>query len=172
MKTKRPILALAAVGILLASGLSATTLMKMSTGEMTLDADTIVIGTCVSAETARVGGRLVTLIEVSVDETLKGTAASGLTMIVPGGIDHDRPVPVAVTVPGAPTVFPNENVLLFLGHSAAVVGAYDVVGFSQGVYEVVEDTTGNKLAAQGRFNGSNGASLNELKAEIQQALGQ
>lgn len=172
MKTKISVLALAAAGVLLANGLGATTLMHMSTGEMAAEADTIVIGTCISARSQRAGNALVTVVEISIDESLKGGASSIVRIVIPGGIDASRPVPVAVTVPGAPSVFQDEDVLVFLNRSALVAGAYDVVGFSQGIYQVVEDVFGNRVAAQGRFNGANGYSLDEMKAEIQQAVGQ
>lgn len=172
MKCRLKNLALSVLGLLLVGSAGATTLMQMSPGDMAVSADAIVIGNCVSAESRRADGSVMTVVEISVDEMLKGDSVSRVSMVIPGGIDTSRPVPVAVIFPGAPSVVRDEKVLLFLNESKVVSGAYDVVGFSQGVYEVVEDSTGNQLVAQGRFSGDNGESLEAMKAEIRQALGE
>lgn len=170
MKYKTKLLGLGIAGLLWAFSVNATTLLKMSPEEMAKDADVIVLGSCISAATERANGQLVTVVKIAVDESLKGSSAATLNMAIPGGIDTSRAIPVAVTVPGAPSVYADENVLLYLKHSAVVAGAYDVVGFSQGVYEVVVNASGQKMVAQGRFMGTNAEPLEKKRAEIEQAL--
>lgn len=148
----------------------ATTMKKMNEAEMATAASTIVLGHCRSATSQWVGGTLMTSVTVEVSETLKGAAANEITLVIPGGIDASRAVPVAVTFPGAPTVFQNEEVLLFLSDSAAIQGAHEVVGFAQGKFTVVETSTGKKVAAQGSFKGNNGKALGVMKNEIRKAL--
>lgn len=172
MKSRWRRIALTVLGLILVGSAGATTLMQMSPSDMAVQADTIVIGNCVGAESQRADGSVMTVVEIDVLETLKGASATQVQMVIPGGIDASRPVPVAIIFPGAPSVVRDEKVLLFLNESNVVPGAYDIIGFSQGIYEVVEDSAGNQLVAQGRFSGDNGESLDAMKAEIQQALGE
>jgi hypothetical protein len=87
---------------------------------------------------------LVTFVTVSVTETLKGEPLSSVTVAIPGGIDANRRFPVAVTYPGAPSLGPDEEVLLFLVNGQDVSGAFAVAGFSQGKFSVVQDAAGVK----------------------------
>jgi hypothetical protein len=111
---------------------------------MTQMADVIVVGRAVERETRWVGRDLVTFVTVAVAEALKGDPGATVTVSVPGGIDASRKFKVAVTYPGAPSIAPNEEVVLFLVDGQDVAGAFSVAGFSQGKYAVVEDAGGVK----------------------------
>ena len=157
-----------AAAILLITGLAgATSLVRLDDAEMAVKSDTIVVGRCASAATRWVGGTLVTLINVEVSETMKGAAARQITLVIPGGVDTDREVPISVIFPGAPSVVRNETVLLYLSESTLVGGGYDITGFNQGKYSVVE-VAGEQLVTRG--GGAAAVSLNEKRGQIASAL--
>lgn len=146
----------------------ATTLVRMDSAQMAQQADAIVLGRCLAAESQWVGKSLVTTVRVGVGEALKGLAADEITLVIPGGVDASGPVPLAVTFPGAPVVYRNEDVLLFLQDSNLVPGGYDVVGFNQGKFSVLEDPSGSKMLSQGTSSVS--VPLDQMKGEIASAL--
>ena len=62
------------------------------------------------------GRNLFTLVNIAVDDTLKGDQGS-ITVALPGGVDAARKFPIAMTYPGAPRIFPDEEVFLFLSRA-------------------------------------------------------
>jgi hypothetical protein len=138
-----------ALGLLLASGLAAslgaTTLVRMSEQEMASKADLIVRGTCTHLESARLDHHLVTMVTVSVGDTLKGAPGGSVTVVVPGGVDLNRPIPIAETWPGAPRFADHQEVFLFLTRRPDVAGGYSVMGYSQGAFAVVSAADGSKM---------------------------
>lgn len=143
----RRLLALFALAVLV-PGVWATTALKLSTQEMVDQAEVIAIGRYVDARSQWVEGTLVTLVTLSVGETLKGPEGSFLTVALPGGIDASRAVPVAVTWPGAPTIMPSEEVFVFLNADQTVGGGMTIVGFSQGKFSVASDAKGRKYVTR------------------------
>ena len=97
-------------------------------------ADLVVVGECVGSRSAWVddGRRLVTLAAFSVNETLKGEELGTVTVVLPGGTDADRKVPVTMSYPGAPTLRPREQALLFLSRQTQVEGGYAIAGSAHG----------------------------------------
>jgi len=126
----------------------ATTAVERTEGELIQEAQVIVTGRCVSLQPTWIDRDLVTLATIEVTETLKGAPVSQVTVVLPGGIDTNRPVPVAMTFPAAPEIFMAENVLLFLVAEDRVQNGYAVAGFSQGKLTVVEDPKGKRVATQ------------------------
>lgn len=164
---RAPFLTALVTAILLIAGLaSATTLVHLDDREMAAQSDAIVIGRCASATTQWVRGTLVTLINVELAESLKGLAEGELTLVIPGGVDMDREVPVSVFYPGAPSVIRDERVLLYLTDSALVAGAYDITGFNQGKYTIVE-SAGGQMVGRG---GGDAVPLDLKRAQIEAAL--
>jgi hypothetical protein len=137
-----------AAGALVATSLGATTVVDKSHDTMAREAALIATGQCTQLASAWIGRELVTVATVKVTERLKGLSASEIQVIVPGGIDVNRPYPVAVNVPGAPHFLPQENVLLFLSDEARVPNGYAIVGFSQGKFSLVEGPGGEKVLRQ------------------------
>ena len=155
----------------------ATTLVPTSEAEMIQRADAIVLGRCVDARSAWVGRQLVTRYTIATREVLKGAPQSSYTVVVPGGIDASRRVPVAMTYPGAPRFLLQEEVLLFLdGSRGKARGGHGVVGFSQGKYAVFQDDQGRFLAAPGMAPPSparaaaGAVTLDELRERIRREL--
>jgi len=126
----------------------ATTAVERTEGDLIQEAVVIVTGRCVGLKPTWIDRDLVTLATIEVTETLKGNPVSQVTVVLPGGIDTNRPVPVAMTFPAAPEIFMAENVLLFLTAEDRVQNGYAVAGFSQGKFTVVEDAQGKSVATQ------------------------
>ena len=141
-----------ALGLLVAAlavpALQATTAVERTETDLIQEAEIIVVGRVAEVRSTWVDNDLVTLATVSVSETLKGAPESQVTVVLPGGIDLNRKIPIAMTFPAAPELMKQENVLLFLTAEGRVVGGYSVVGFSQGKFTVVENAQGEKVATQ------------------------
>ena len=175
----------AAIGLLVATlavpALWATTAVERTENEMVQEAAIIVTGHCTHLQSQWVGKALVTLATIQVSEVLKGDAGSQVTVVLPGGIDSNRRIPIAMSYPAAPEIFQQENVLLFLNPEDLVAGAYSIVGFSQGKFSLAV-AGGKKVATQDlsglNLQGHNGSlrrgqgkaiQLDELRARIRQA---
>lgn len=122
----------------------ATTTRHLTNQDLVTEADVVVIGECVNVTTRWVDRMLVTDATIRIAENLKGTSGS-LTLILPGGIDSNRPVPVMMSYPGAPQITLGEEVFLFLEDETTTLGGYTVVGFSQGKFSIVNDAQGRKV---------------------------
>jgi len=175
----------AAIGLLVATlavpALWATTAVERTENDMVQEAAVIVTGHCTHLQSQWVGRTLVTLATIQVSEALKGDAGSQVTVVLPGGVDSNRRIPVAMSYPAAPEIFQQENVLLFLTSEDLVAGGYSIVGFSQGKFSLAENAQGKKVATQdlnglslqgrsGSLRRSQGKTiqLDELRARIRQ----
>lgn len=170
--------------LVLSASLSATTIEPMS-GEQLIDrAQIILVGECTEMRSEWFGRSLVTLFTVSVSEVIKGEAPVEVTVAVPGGFDTSGPVPIAVTFPGAPTLAPGEDLLLFLdtvedatafasGKSQNNVGGnfLNIVGFSQGAFPVVQEDD-QAFVAQSRSSLQGALPLAVVKAQIEKHITQ
>jgi hypothetical protein len=121
--------ALAAPSIALATSVG----KQLDLMEIADEADAIVAGTVVGSEARRVDGSMYTFVSISVDETLKGSTGGTVTVAVPGGPFTSGRFKLAEVVAGAPLLAVDTEQLLFLDDNAAM-GAYSVVGFSQGAF--------------------------------------
>lgn len=122
--------------------------VALSVQDLVNQSDVIAIGNCVETKTIWVDRSLVTLATVSVSENLKGTEGSTITVALPGGVDANRKIPVAMSYPGAPQITPGENVFLFLTATGEVAGSYTVAGFSQGKFSIITDEDGQQVVSR------------------------
>src|SRR5688572_18397948 len=130
-----------------ASSALATTAIQLSDAALTQQSELIVVGRVENVRSAWIDRILVTLAEVQVEETLKGAVPSGkITVTLPGGMDLNRDVPIAMSYAGAPQLAPGERVFLFLVGEELVAGSYSVVGFSQGKFTIVENGGAQKVS--------------------------
>lgn len=137
------------MGVEPSSGQEATALaLGLSVEEMTAGASLIVMGKCIGTRSQWSDRNLVTLATMLVEESLKGAAANEVTVVLPGGIDFNRPVPIATTYPGAPQISLDERAFLFLTDEDKIPGSYAVMGFAQGKYSVVEDDAGEPVVTR------------------------
>ena len=125
-----------------------TLAVALSLQDMVNQADVIAIGNCVEIKSVWVDRSLVTLATVSITENLKGGEASTITVELPGGVDANRKIPIAMTYPGAPSLTPGENAFLFLTATGEVGGSYNVAGFSQGKFSILTDEDGEQMVSR------------------------
>lgn len=125
-----------------------TLAVALSLEDMVHQSDVIAIGNCVDIKSVWTDGTLVTLATVTVGESLKGTESGTLTVVLPGGADANRKIPVAVSYPGAPRLTPGEDVFLFLTSDPDFGGGYTVAGFSQGKFSIVNDEDGQPVVSR------------------------
>jgi hypothetical protein len=143
--------------VLTAAPAGATTLLRLDDDQLVDQSSHVVTGTCDTVRTEWRSGMLVRLATIRIDGVLKGEAVSEVTVVMPGGVDLDREVPVAVIVPGTPTLARGERVLLFLepaafgfgiGNLTTPLGATPelaVTGFSQGKFSIFEGADGKPM---------------------------
>lgn len=120
----------------------------LSIKDMVDRSDLIALGSCVETKSVWAGRTLVTLATISLAETLKGGEAGTITVALPGGIDANRKVPIAMSYPGAPRITPGEDVFLFLTTDSEAAGNYTVTGFSQGKFSIVKDEEGKQIVTR------------------------
>ena len=159
-----------------------TLAVALSLEDMVDQSDVIAIGSVQGTRSAWVDGTLVTLATVSVNETLKGAEAGDLTVVLPGGIDANRQVPVAVSYPGAPRMTPGEDVFLFLNSDVDYGLGYNVAGFAQGKFSIVSDEDGEPVVSRDltrmtlksnngvRRGGANAIPLDSFKDQVKARL--
>ncbi len=144
-----------------ALGTPDTTLaVALSLEDMVNQSDVIAIGSVQDTRSVWVDRSLVTMATVSLSETIKGTESGSLTVVLPGGIDVNRKIPIAMSYPGAPRLTPGENVFLFLTADTELANSYAVAGFSQGKFSIVNDEDGVPVVSRDLTNlklqGNNG----------------
>lgn len=109
----------------------AATFVATSVEEMARTSEVVVRGRVLdTASRATASGRVLTEVEVEVDDAWKGQAAPTVRLVVPGG----RAGKVALKVDAAPTFEPGEEVVLFLARAGA---SWRVNGHALGKYRVV-----------------------------------
>lgn len=170
--------AIVATALLPAGAAHATVVEPLSERQLAERADRIVVGRCIATESRWLDRVLVTAVTVEVTDTLKGDAAERVTLLLPGGIDFDRPVPVQMTFPGAPRVVPGEELFLFLSSAedldrGAFERPYRVTGYAQGKLEIARDAGGRPVVRRtGQTSRSSAAvPLAEYQATIRGFLG-
>jgi len=153
---------------------SATTSGTADLAELAAQADLIVDAVATESASFWIDGTLLTRVHLEVYEVVKGRPTSTMTLLLPGGVDLDREIPIAVRWPGAPEVGIGERTLLFLRRSSGgrPKGGdpyYSIVGFSQGKLSIQDE--GGDLLVVDPSNASGGTrSLTSVEAEIRRTL--
>lgn len=179
-RTGRVVLSLAVV-LAAVPAVWGTTAVERTESDMIQESALIVTGHCTHLQSQWAGRTLVTLATVQVTEALKGSPGSTVTVVLPGGVDSNRKIPVAMSYPAAPQIYQQEDVLLFLVPEDLVAGGYSIVGFSQGKFTLAEGPQGKKVATQDlsvlNLQGRNGSlrrgaaktlQIDELRQRIRQ----
>lgn len=125
-----------------------TTVKRLTDEELVGQADAIVVGQCIGVKSEWLDRILITRVTIQVSETLKGPSAETISVVLPGGIDANRKFPVSMTYAGAPKIYLQENVFLFLSREEQLTDAYTVTGFSQGKYSIVSLPDGTQAVAR------------------------
>jgi hypothetical protein len=143
----------------------------------------ILAGQCLQTQSTWVGRTLYTEATVSVSDTIKGEQLPTVKILLPGGADPRRRIPVAMTFPGAPVMTKNSNYLLFLRNSETMPGSFSVMGYAQGQFSIFKSADGEEMVASSparitQMNSAHGVvrgtgqmiRLSEVKKQIQEYL--
>ena len=137
---------LAFAGFLVSKPVLATTVKHLDLGEIIGAADTIVEGRVDSIRSFWLGRQICTEVSVRVSRALKGPRQDRLTFLQVGG-RVDSPVPLEMTVPGAPIYRVGDEAYFFLQPGGP--GERIVVGLFQGRVPVRRDAQGEYVRAGG-----------------------
>ncbi|MFE8605700.1 matrixin family metalloprotease [Archangium violaceum] len=121
----------------------ASTVMALDVPALTRGSELVIHGRVLQASSHPLPGtgRIVTDVEVSVDEVLVGAVSSpSVQVTVPGGIAGG----LRQYVSGAPVLVPGEEVVLFLAHGTE---GLRVVGLAQGAFRIQRSEAGQKVRA-------------------------
>lgn len=157
--------------------LHATTLRQLTIDDMIAQSTSVVHVKVGSSGTLVRGHNIYTTYQLQVLETLKGAPLSEAA--VPGGTSAG----IRQEVAGAPKLTLGGEYVLFLWTSNS--GLTQIIGLSQGLFNVVQDANGNPVLVRGALTGATTVdksgqvvnpsavtiSLANLKAEVQKVLG-
>lgn len=135
------------LSLLLCGASGATQMIALSEVQLVEKSSLIVIGRCTDVRSTWIDRRLMTRATVTVREVLKGEPRAQVTVVIPGGIDAQRPIPVAAVAAGTPQLAPAEEVVLFLSPSPDERDAYAVTGLAQGKLSILNDATAGEVVA-------------------------
>lgn len=163
---------------LLAAALPGATLQKLTFDEMVAHSTAIVRAKIGPASGRQHGALVYTHHSITVLESWKGSPASSLDVVVPGG-QIGR---LQQTVAGAPVLTPGSELVLFLWKSRS--GLTHVIGLSQGVFKLERNAAGTVLlnrapvdarlvAPSGRLTHDDGMTMpmSEFRSRVASALG-
>jgi hypothetical protein len=174
MKIARLVVLATSLVWLTAAGARATTIVRLDLADMVSAASRIVVGTIAGAESVWVGRELFTRYTVTVEEALLGDGGT-VTVLVPGGVDRTRRVPIGMAVAGAPALVSGERAVLLLApiDHPAVRGDLQIVGFNQGRFPIVEGRVASQAGAQrGARDAGGHQPLAALKTQLQRLVQQ
>jgi hypothetical protein len=149
------------LGLLMQATTGATVVTRLDLPQMVQAADRIVVGAVEGAESVWVGRMLYTRYTVRVEETLYGEAAPSVAVLVPGGVDRSRALPLGVAIAGAPTLRLDERAVLLL-KATRFGGDQQIVGFNQGRFTI----TGDRVTAGAAVSVRRTQSLGSLRASL------
>ena len=121
----------------------ATTLQRLGLDDMIQKSTAIVRGTVQKTYSAVHNSVIYTHYQVSVSEVWKGSIGAKIDIAVPGGLVNG----VRETYSGAPTFLDGHEYLLYLWTSKT--GLTQVIGLSQGLFELLPNSSGETVATRG-----------------------
>jgi hypothetical protein len=121
----------------------ATTLERMSLGQLAQAASTVVRARCASTSARWENGAIWTFSEFDIVERFKGKAPARVSVRLPGGrVGH-----ISTQVEDAPAFRPGDDAVLFL--EAAADGSYGVTAWAEGTFRIRKDSEdGRELVTQ------------------------
>jgi len=123
--------------------LPGATLLNLSLDDMIHKSTAIVHGTVQPTSAAFRGAMIYTHYQVQVTNTYKGAAARTWDVAVPGGVLNG----VQQAVAGAPMLTSGQDYFLFLWTSKT--GLTQVIGLSQGLFQVTKNSSGQLMVSRG-----------------------
>lgn len=136
------------LGLVLLCGVTgATTLEKLSLDDMVQKSTAVVRGRMTGSSSLLRGSMIYTVYRVQVTEVLKGQLTPGTAEVyVPGGT-YGR---YRQSIAGSPVLEPAKDYVLFLWKSPR--GLLQVIGLSQGVFELKQSASGEPVLVRGRID--------------------
>jgi len=136
--------AAAVLALCVCSEASATTLERLSLGDMTDRSMVVVRGMVTAAGAGELkNGVISTHYQLTVSEVWKGTAPAQVDIYVPGG----RAQGFLQSVPGAPVLSPGVDYVVFLWIGPS--GRPQIIGLSQGLFTVIAGRNGSLFLDRG-----------------------
>ena len=146
------------IGLSLCTVASAATLQQISLDQMTQSATAIVRARVTGSTASFTGSTIYTHYKLQVTETWKGFPAAEL--MLPGGTANGY----KQSVPGVPQLQTGTEYVMFLWTSSST-GITHLVGLTQGLYNVSQQTDGSVLASRPRIGetmlDASGAKVND-----------
>ena len=118
------------------------TLELLSLNDLISKSSVIVQAQVANVSASFSGATIYTHCKVSVQAQWKGAAQSAIDVLVPGGTANG----IRQTFPGVPQLVPGQQYVLFLWTSGK--GATYTMGFTQGVFNLLQDSSGKMTAVQ------------------------
>ena len=137
----RPIRIVLCLALWLAPGWGAT-LELLSINDLITKSSAIIRGQVTGVTASYTGPAIYTHYQVSVTQQWKGAAQTSFDVLVPGGTAKGN----RQVVPGAPQLRVGQQYVLFLWTSST--GLVYTLGFTQGVFNLLQDSSGNLTASQ------------------------
>ncbi len=128
----------AAMGMMTTTA-SATSLLPLTFEDMAQGAAACVVGTVSATETVMIDGSPYTRATFALESAAFGDMPSEFTVIAPGGKISRGKLSTSQITAGAPRFFSGQKLLMFLDNSAN--GDYQITGFNQGLFAVVNGRT-------------------------------
>lgn len=128
-------------------GAFAATLERLSLEEMTARSTAIVRGRAISSSAVFVGSTIYTRTRFQVLERWKGPEGEFVDVMEPGGAVG----PMTQTYSGVPRFYPGQEMVLFLWTGRS--GRTQVIGLSQGVFEVARSSSSGETEVTRRPSG-------------------
>jgi hypothetical protein len=132
------------LAVLLVKQSSAATLEQLSFDEMTAQATDIVYGLVLGSHVAVKGDSIYTHYSVQVQERWKGNAQLVMDVVLPGGVSGG----LRQSFAGVPQLDIGRQYAMFLWTGAS--GRTQLIGLTQGLFDVEETTAGELIASRGR----------------------
>jgi hypothetical protein len=115
---------------------SGTTLQKLTLQELRTHAATVIVGRVAEIRYQTINGRIWTLVELQVEQALKGTVSGRIHFRIPGGMQSVNGRPLVTRVDGVPQIQLRDRGVFFLEHNPPAFA--DLVGWNQGFYRLIE----------------------------------
>jgi hypothetical protein len=132
------------LAVLLVKQSSAATLEQLSFDEMTAQATDIVYGLVLGSHVAVKGDSIYTHYSVQVQERWKGNAQLVMDVVLPGGVSGG----LRQSFAGVPQLDIGRQYAMSLWTGAS--GRTQLIGLTQGLFDVEETTAGELIASRGR----------------------
>jgi hypothetical protein len=112
----------------------ATTLARMTLGQLASAAQAVAQVRCTGVASRREAGSIWTFTDFTVEETFKGAPSANITIRLPGGRDGH----IEETVEGAPRFAPGDEAIVFLERTG--MGDWSISAWAEGTFRIARES--------------------------------